>query len=81
MNRDRILHPENLGLFQIPESFCLQVVQPLSDPKIQEVISSCGSIHWERDLHLYNLLLDPAVVLTVCFSGKFWGQVFLGILT
>lgn len=81
MNRDRILHPENLGLFQIPESFGLQVGQPLNDPQIREVIASCGSIHCERDLQLHKLLLDPAMVLMVCFSGKFWGQVFLGILT
>lgn len=81
MNRDRILHPENLGFFQIPKSFGLQVVQALTDPKTQEVTSCCGSIHCERDLQLHKLLLGPSMVLMVCFSGKFWGQVFLGILT
>lgn len=34
-----------------------------------------------RDLQLHKLLLDPSMILMVCFSGKFWGQVFLGILT
>lgn len=65
MNRDRILDPEDLGLFQISKSLRLQVVQLLTDPKIQEVISSCRSIHYGRDLQVHKLLLDLAMVFVV----------------
>ena len=45
MNWDR--GPWSLSDFQVT---CPQVVQSLTDPKVQEVTSSCGPIHYEKKL-------------------------------
>lgn len=57
--------PEDLGLFQISKLPGPQVAQSLTDPKVPEVISSWGFIHYEKDLQLHKLLPEPAMAFRV----------------